>query len=205
MDELKGLNVSSDLLKHLEETKKSFPVEADLKAGSMLMPDREKLLGIMTKRYWGIKNYIGSSTDNILAVEKVYADGGGDPEVIDRVDKMIEQFNFIRRDPEGYKAKIEASDYRRDSGSGMPDDEGRKCTFKHWCWLASQTKPPGNGTEAAIISERHFYAEILTERHFDLQKKALMSDEEKARRLEEREKVKANGIDFDEIAKEMGL
>ena len=192
MDELKGLNVYPDvLLKHLEETKKSFPIEADIKSGSMLIPDKQKLVEIMTKRIMGFRTLrlYRNTTHNILAFEKVYADGGGDPVVIDRVDNIIDSFSFIGSS-EAYKAKIEGSDCVLDAG-GLPDDDGRKQLAKHLGWLGAQKLPDGSGTEAAIIAERHFFVDVLGERYFDLQRQVLKPNE----RLEPLPKTKGGLTD----------
>ena len=65
MEKLDNLNVTPDVLEHLNEVEKSFGIEADIKSGSMLAPDQDKLDGIMKMRLEGIQS-IQEKLDSII-------------------------------------------------------------------------------------------------------------------------------------------
>ena len=143
--------LDSNVLEHLKEVEKSFGVERDLKSGSMLVPDQEKLDGIMNMRLTGLETILSSGgTDDLLAFEMVYLFGGEDDERCisdiecsvkdpiereDAVDRIlaisslvhvIDRFHDIRKNPKTYKSGVE---YRNISD---PPEDGRKFNVRSY-------------------------------------------------------------------------
>ena len=146
MESDKTLIIDHDFMNHLKDVEKSFAVEADIRSGSMLIPDQQKLHSIMEKRVQAFDIvYLNPRvlTDNILAFEKVYAKESKDSMIINRVEDIINSF-FLVKDSEAYKAKIDGLDCLIDD-EGLPIDMGRKVLGTHLTWLEKKQFEPTDG------------------------------------------------------------
>ena len=182
-----NLNIHSDILIHLEEVERSFAVERDLKSGSMLIQDQEKLDGIMNMRLTGLKSILSSGgTDNLLAAEMVYLYGGEknrsfleveasvkDPikraNAIDRVltipllENVIDCFNDIRNSSQEYKSGIEYTNKMRNYEGSKELNINSDGVVEDSCWkdLAALSKY----LEKKIGSASGLEAAVFSERH----------------------------------------
>ena len=179
----KGFKVTPLLVKHLVYAEKSFGIEADIKSGSMLGPDRDKLNDIMTERLRGfsmLKSYGG--VDNMLAFEKAYAEGSKDQVAIDRIDKIADSFSLIR-DGEAYKAKVEGSDWYIDPNNLYIDD-CRRHLADHLLGLhekirfAKRSDSIVSKEEVAVLSERYDIMDRVNSNYKSLQEQVLQPEKD---------------------------
>ena len=139
MENLKNFNVDPKFLEPLKELEKSFGIERDLRSGLMLAADTEQLAGIANMRFDLIDDIMKDGRlDNMLAFEKVYAEGEQLPLVVERVDKIIEGFRIIIDDGgKEYIAKVEEAQSKElwpNDNESLPRDDMRATIRDHFEW-----------------------------------------------------------------------
>ena len=182
-----GLDADYDVLVHLKGIQKGFGVENDIRSGSMLAPDKEKLDSIMKDRLAGFEIIeFKEGPDNILAFEKVYAEGSKDADNIDRVNKIIDGFRTIEaNEGEDYKKKVQDRGWTVDMKPAVPFDDCNLQLDKHAEWLHGKNDS-ASGSELDILCERRIFTEILRANYQHAQEQVLYPEIEIARIREAR-------------------
>ena len=132
------LNFDSDLVDKFKDIENSFGVERDIKSGSMLAPDKERLIEILKMRKEVLEGVTERGhIDSMLALEKVFVDGEKNPLAINRMKRAIGSFFYaFQFDKADYVVKVEKSQakgvWMNSEIDGLPmDDTSRDLTGHH--------------------------------------------------------------------------